>query len=107
MIVLEFPQCICPTVAAAPPADAVEDSQPYSRRLPRQIERNDIRARAMTCGDSEAVRAARGPVSHAGNTIKCVAVRPDTMKQRGCSSVVERQPSKLNVEGSNPFARFR
>jgi hypothetical protein len=28
------------------------------------------------------------------------------MNARGRSSVVERQPSKLNVEGSNPFARF-
>jgi hypothetical protein len=28
------------------------------------------------------------------------------MPRRGRSSVVERQPSKLNVEGSNPFARF-
>jgi hypothetical protein len=27
--------------------------------------------------------------------------------RRGRSSVVERQPSKLNVEGSSPFARFR
>ena len=31
----------------------------------------------------------------------------DTMSAlRGRSSMVERQPSKLNVEGSSPFARF-
>jgi hypothetical protein len=42
------------------------------------------------------------------------SVRPGTQHSiavmiptiRGRSSMVERQPSKLNVEGSSPFARF-
>ena len=44
------------------------------------------------------------------NTASCEPMQPDATIcniPRGCNSMVECQPSKLNVEGSSPFTRFR
>jgi len=44
------------------------------------------------------------------NTASCKPVRPDATicnTPRGCNSMAECQLPKLNVEGSNPFTRFR
>ena len=62
----------------------------------------------LASGDCIDVKMDRRVGRHVGQhncSHQCMA-RAVHCPSRGRSSMVERQPSKLNVEGSSPFARF-
>jgi len=90
----------------APPAtDPHPDRQRYCQQSQRvSVQRHATRSegRCTTPGDLGDVKSSTEPAL-------CDAARRGAMireEHAGVAQLVERQPSKLNVEGSSPFARF-
>ena len=69
-----------------------------------------MRHRANRC---EELAPVKRTAKHARSTVSalhCETMRADATicdDDAGVAQLVEHQPSKLNVEGSNPFTRFR
>lgn len=78
------------------------DPRRYPRRLPRQMERGEGRERAGRCDEGPRIVGQETTVSHAENAPKRDDARRGTIEPRGCSSVVERQPSKRTPLSENP-----
>lgn len=79
------------TYAATGTTDTAADHhQRYCQQLGRETERNS----AATRGESTRLPAKDGALVLSQNKGKTADFEPDIMQSRGCSSVVERQPSK-------------
>ncbi len=79
--------------------------QQYGQQRERETVRTGANRRSQP-GDDHAQTHGR---KSSNNTASCESMRPDATicnTPRGCNSMVECQPSKLNVEGSSPFTRF-
>ncbi len=76
---------------------------------PRQLGRDSVRSDAKPCGDGISTRQSRAARNSCDGKASCESVRLGaTMceSDAGVAQLAEHQPSKLNVDGSNPFARF-
>jgi integrase len=84
---------------------ASEDPQLF----PQQLVRRSLPSGSSDCGPDDRTPEVIDGHKSSGDAELCEAVQGGTIpveNSRGRNSVVECQPSKLNVEGSNPFARF-
>ncbi len=85
------------------------DPQLLSQQLSQQFERDRERSRATGCEAEGSERADVHGHNLGSGARLCDKTRGDAIIRNttaGVTQLVECQPSKLNVEGSSPFARF-
>ena len=101
--VAALPSIEAPRAAAATAKGTDANPQQYRQQCTQHYGRKGVRANAGRRGAAGAGSSVPGPVT-SGSTRSGATMCGTTA---GVAQLVERQPSKLNVDGSSPFARYQ